>query len=109
MQAGRLQQKVSFQEISTEDDTAGQLKNLWTEFAIKRASIEPINGRDFLAASGEHADITTRVRVRYDRDTKLVRPKNRVVSGDDTYEIVTVINPQSRNRQLVLLCRQLFS
>lgn len=108
MRLGLMTSLVTFERHTTEQDDAGQLKDIWTEIGRRMASIEPLRGSEYFSRSGEHADITTRVRLRYDGQLGL-RPDDRISIGTRHFNIADIINTNSRNRELVLMCRELIA
>lgn len=110
MRAGKLFHKVRIERQTTAQDAAGQLLDTWTEIATRRASIEPLNGREFFTAATERAEISTRIRLRYDSALAGVKAHDRVVhincSPNVVYDVHSIINPRERNRELVLMCER---
>ena len=66
MKAGRLRQRVTLQSMSGGVDAIGQpLPAEWADVFTTWASVEPLQGREFIAASAVSSEITARVRMRY--------------------------------------------
>lgn len=67
------------------------------------AAIEPLRGQEYHAAGRDHADVTTRIRIRcrtgIDR-TMLIK------HGAITFEILDTINPEFANVELQLMCKE---
>jgi SPP1 family predicted phage head-tail adaptor len=105
MRSGRLRHFAIIERQDTTPDTYGQLENIWTTIADRSVSVEPLNGREYFNASGERSEVTTRIRMRYDSETAQIKPYDRITIGDAVYDIVSVINVQQRNRELVLMCK----
>jgi SPP1 family predicted phage head-tail adaptor len=103
MRAGRLNQTVSIQARPGTKDGYGQLVDDWSEVATRRASVEPLNGKEFFAAAGENTEISVRVRLRY--EPGLVDETMRLVVGDLILDVESIINPGLRNRELICMCR----
>ena len=61
-----------------------------------------LNGREFFAASTTLSEITTRIRVRYRPDLTVI---DRINHGGTLYDITSIINPRSGDRELVLMCK----
>lgn len=112
MKSGKLKYRVSIQRQVQTQDAVGQLNDSWVELASRRASIEPLQGRDFFRASGEHIDITTRIRLRWETVLQDLTPADRIVdeafSPQVEYKIISVINSNRRNHELICMCRQQF-
>ena len=111
MRTGNLRDRITAQRQSTTQDAMGQPVQTWTTLFTRRASIEPLNGREYMAASGEGSDVSTRIRLRYDATTGTLKTYDRLVdasvSPQVVYDIESVINPRERDRELVVMCRRL--
>ncbi len=104
-----MRYSVTFQRQVTTQDTTGQRNDTWTNIDTVRAAIDPISGREFTQQSGEHSDITTRIRVRYRDSLSALKQSDRAVHGSVEYNIQSIINVQERNRELVLMCERIGS
>lgn len=105
MRGGRLYHRVSIQARAETQNAYGERNWEWSELASRRASIEPLNGREYFNAVGENSTVTTRIRVRYDVSLDGLQADDRVMHGDDQYDIESVIKPQQRGGELVIMAR----
>lgn len=101
MQAGKLNQRVTIQQYSATRASNGEEVKSWSTVATVWASVEPLSGRELLAARDVRADVTTRIRIRYRTG---ITPKMRATMGSATYEISEVIDRSLQHRELELLC-----
>jgi len=100
IQAGKLRHTIIIQQQQGRDST-GAPTSAWTDFAKDvRASVEPLQGREYLAASGQQAEVTTRFRLRY---IPGVTAAMRVVFEGRIFNIVTPIDPNMLHRELLLM------
>ena len=106
MQAGKLRHQIIIQQQSSTQDAHGQLVETWTTFATLRASVEPLRGKEYFSTEQEHAEVDTRIRIRYSAG---ILPKMRVLFGSKLYDIKSVINVEERNRYMELMCEELVS
>ena len=111
LKAGRMNIPVRIEAPATTQDAMGQLvKAPWTLVGTRMASIEPLNGREYFAASGEGSDVNVRIRLRYDNTLRTVDTTHRLLdqrySPMTTYDIEAVINENQRNREIILMCRR---
>lgn len=106
MRAGRLRTSVVIERQSDTQDAMGQRIETWTAIATVRASIEPLRGKEFISASGERAELTTRIRVRHSSVTAAVRPRDRVNEHGVFYDIQSAINVDDRDKELQLMCKR---
>jgi len=103
MRAGRLRHRVTIQQkVPTRDTFGGELVT-WSPVATVWASVEPLQGREYLAARQLQAELTTRIRIRCRTG---ILPQMRVVWGSHTYDIQAVIEPESGRRELQLMCTE---
>ncbi len=101
LRAGDLRHRLRIESRSLSRDAAGGTLETWTLYAEAWAAIEPLRGREFFAAEGMNAELTTRLRLRY---LAGVTPEMRAVGPDGTlYDIKTVIDIGGRGRELELL------
>lgn len=107
VRAGDMRHLVTFQVQSTTQDAMGQPTNTWTEVCERMVSVEPLNGRELLAASGEFADVSTRIRARYDTTLAALKPHHRIVYGSQTYDIESIVEPSTRGQELIFFARRL--
>ncbi len=102
MNAGRLDQRVTLERVTYEQDEIGAITEIWAPLVETWAAVEPLNGREFFAAQTTLAEVTTRIRVRYRPGLTSV---DRVNHEGQLHNIVAIIDPRSGNRELVLMCK----
>lgn len=103
MRAGRLRASITVQRQATTQDSYGQRNNTWTTLLTTRASIEPISGREFFLQSGEQAEVSTRIRLRYSVAADTIRPSDRIAADGKIYNIHAIM-PDPKSRELLLMC-----
>ena len=74
-----------------------------TRIAECRASVEPLSGRELFESQQVVADVTHRVRIRWREE---ITPELEINYQGRTLQIVSVIDPGERHRELELLCRE---
>lgn len=102
----RLRDKITLQAPTHSTDTAGGPTITYTDLAVRKASIEPLNGSELFTAQQFHSEVRLRVRTRFDSVTKTLTPRHRVVYDSRNFDIIDVINPQNRNKEIVLMCSE---
>ena len=102
MNAGQLDQRVTVERLQQGQDEIGQPVTTWTALYAVWASVEPLTGREYIAASAAMSELTTRIRLRYRPG---ITPADRVTHEGRVYGITSVIDYRSANRELVLMCR----
>jgi len=101
----RLRHRVTILRPPGPEDTDsyGEPLDDYVPVATVWAAIEPLRGREYFAAMSEHAEVTTRIRIRYRNDvdrTMLVQ------HGDTEFEILHIIYPEFNRRELQLMCKE---
>lgn len=106
MQAGKLRERVTIQREVVTRDTFGAEVNPWTDVATVWASVRPgASGERFISAADQvQATITHTVRVRYREG---LSPKMRLKWEGRFLGIQSVVEPDGRKRELVLLCLEI--
>ncbi len=105
MRAGDLRNRVKIQSKSVTRNTFGEEVVSWVDVATVWAAIEPLSGREFLAAQAVNAELTVRIRIRYRTG---IDSSMRVLFGTRVFEIISPpINPVSDKRELHLMCKEL--
>ena len=102
MKAGQLDQRVTIERQSQETDPYGQPIDEWLAIVNTWGAVEPLAGREYIAAMAVQSDVTTRVRLRYRPG---ITSADRVVHEGRLYNIVSVIDVRSDHRELQLMCR----
>lgn len=103
MEAGKLRKRVSLQRPSTTFDAHGQEIVTYLTYMTVWASVVPLTGRERVLGEQIKSDVTVQVTIRH---VKGVAAKHRVLFGERVLEIDAPLNTDERNRQLVLLCRE---
>lgn len=104
--AARLKNKVIIQAYTDTIDAAGGPTGTWSNFITRWAAVVPLNGSEYFAAQQLAVDVNVRIRLRFDTLAATISPKHRVLWGSRTFDIMTVINPQERNKEIVLMCQE---
>ena len=84
MRSGQLRYRVIVCKNVPTTNSDGQQVPAESEWITRWASVKPISGRERMLAQQTQADITHRVRMRYDRDTKTIGPTMHVKFRDGT-------------------------
>ena len=103
MRSGRLRNKITFQQKATTPDGYGGQAVTWQEVATRRAEIQPINGKEFIAAMGEQAESSAKITLRYDSALSGINPDWRIIHGTTVYDIQHISNLRELNRELQIV------
>ncbi len=104
MRIGPLNKRVAIRSVSSTQDDYNEPVLSWSTDATVWASVEPISGRELLAADQQHAETTHRIRMRYQPSTTVTAEK-RLLYDSRIFEIVSVIDKKERKHMLELLCK----
>ena len=102
---GTFRHKMSVEERSSVKDSFGTREDTWAEMGTIRASIAPVSGKEFFARSGEGTETSHQVRTRYNPNL-IIKPAHRLVRNGVVYDVVSVIVPDIRNRELIIMCNE---
>ena len=103
MNAGSLRHRCWIKE-PTHSVTNGAVTTTWGTVTVCWGSLEPLRGREWIESGLENSDITGRFRMRYYSG---ILPTMKLYYGSRTFEIVSVIDPGERHRELELMLREL--
>jgi len=103
MQAGRLRHRLILQSKAETRDSYGATLITWDTVATVWGAIEPLSGKEYFAQQEVQSESKVRIVIRYYSG---VLPSWRVSHGGLYYDIEDVLNHDTRNRQLTLMCRQ---
>lgn len=99
----RLNKRVTLRRLDKVPDEYGQPIDTWVDVATVWAAVEPLRGREYFSAMSEHAEVTTRIRIRYRDD---IDRTMRVQHGATVFEILHIIHPEFNRRELQLMCKE---
>lgn len=103
--AQQLNTRVQLQSEVTVTNDFGEVVGVdWVTYAEAFALVEPMVGREYLAASAEVGETKLKVTIRYRPD---VSRHHRVVVRGEPFDIVDAQNIKFRNRELLLYCRRI--
>ena len=102
MNAGKLDQRVTVERYTSTEDELGQPIQSWAPLFTCWAAVEPLVGREYLAAQAAVSEVTARIRMRF---RPWMTAQDRVIHNGTTYNIVSLIDVRSDHRELVLMCR----
>lgn len=102
MKSPRMNTRIQLQSRDlTAKGPTGQPVEAWLSQGKPWAEVKAISGRSFVAASGEQAEVTMQVMLRFRED---VQPGWRVVHRRRSLEVVAVL-PDDRSQFMQLMCK----
>lgn len=102
MKAGALDQRIVIERLVEGYDELGQPINTWLPIVQTWAHVQPLVGREYLAAGALLSEVTARVRMRYRPG---ITAADRVIHDGKVYGITSVADVHSSRRELQLQCR----
>jgi len=111
MRAGWLRHRITFQRQGDTQDSFGDVTGAWEDVVTLWGSIEPLRGREYVEASQNMVDVTTRIRLRFNRDiTTLMRGVWCDETGQEhMFDILSVTHPLEKRRETHLMCREVIT
>ena len=103
MRLGPLNKRVDIQARSATVDAFGQESETWATVATVWASVEPLSGRELLAAQQVQGETTHRIRMRYQSG---VTTSSRLLFNLRPFDVRSVINKNESGAFLELLCTE---
>ena len=105
MKAGQLDQRVTVERLQGGFDELGQpLPDTWAPLFTCWAAVEPLVGREYIAAGALLSEVTARIRMRYRPG---ITAADRVIHDGKVYGITSVADVHSSRRELQLQCKAL--
>lgn len=104
MRSGRLQRKLVIEELgggSPRQSSSGERLDAWATFATVRGYVRPLSGKEIRAAEQAQSRCDTEIEIRY---LAGVQPGMRATHLGVAYQIHAVIDPELRQKKLLLQC-----
>ena len=102
MKAGDLDQRVTVERYTSTEDELGQPIQSWAPLFTCWAAVEPLTGREYLAAQAAVSEVTARIRMRF---RPCMTAEDRVIHNGTIYGIESLVDVRSGHRELVLMCK----
>lgn len=103
MNIGSLNKRIELQKVTKVSDGMGGFTNTYTTECTIFASIWPVSAKEQIQAKQMSMTATHRIRIRYRR---VMKPDWRIKCADRYFSIVSIINPNTENKMLELLCTE---
>jgi SPP1 family predicted phage head-tail adaptor len=94
---------VTIQQATETPDDYGAPVPGWATATTAWGEVVDLSGKEFFAAQQVNAEVTTRIRIRY---TAGITPKMRAIANGRTFDILAVLDPEGRKRELHLMCKE---
>lgn len=104
MNIGKLRHRISLQSITETQNSYGELVQTKSTYATVWASVEPLNGREFMDAKQINAELSHKVIIRHNSS---VTSEDVILFGSREFKIDSVINYEERDIYQVLMCKEI--
>jgi SPP1 family predicted phage head-tail adaptor len=105
MKAGDLDQRISVERLQGGFDELGQpIPDTWAHLFDCWAAVEPLVGREFIAAQAAQSEVTARIRMRF---RPWMTAQDRVIHNGKVYGIESLVDVRSGGHELHLMCKAL--
>ena len=105
MNAGALDQRIVIERrTGATNDWGEPLPDSWLPIVQTWAHVQPLTGRDFIAAQAAMSEVKLKIIMRYRPG---ITPADRVSHNGQVHAIEAVIDVHSSRRELHLMCKAL--
>src|SRR5918911_953304 len=101
MKFRQLRHRIIIQSLEVAADELGGGTETWTDFATCWAHVRPLQGNERYQAQQAHAETSVAIELRYRDD---INTRQRVVFRGQELGILAVINENTLDKRLILLC-----
>lgn len=98
-----LNTKIGLERFESYRDDDGILHEEWVTYGEAFAKVEPLVGREYMAAAALQAENNVKVTLRYRND---MQPSDRAVIRGESWDIQSIQNIRFKNRELLLYCKR---
>jgi SPP1 family predicted phage head-tail adaptor len=106
---GKFDQRITLQRRIEQRNVIGETEITYLNAISAWAAVEPLTGRELFAAQQTQSEITTRIRMHWQRG---ISERMRVVHitsyrtprTQDVYDVLSVIDDRSAHEELQLMC-----
>ena len=103
--AQELNRKITFRQVTvTQNPSTGEMVETWTDYLSVFAKVEPLVGREYLAAAAIQAEDTTKFTIRYRGD---IDPTMQIAFDGKDFNIQSSQNNRSANRETLIYARSI--
>lgn len=98
-----LRAKITLKRLTSERDEYGEPVDTWIDIKTIYAAMEPLLGNEYFAAEAAQSKVEVKFRTRYAAG---IDNTMRIQHGSEVYEILSAINVQGLNRELLLYAKK---
>lgn len=98
-----MNKRITIQSVTSSTDSYGAATETWATFAIVWASVEPLIGKEYLAAKQTESAVSHKFRIRY---LSGLTPQMRIYWDSRYFTIASDINVNEGNREMVVMAEE---
>lgn len=106
--ASNYRRRIRIEKNTTMRGTTGEAEKTWSLYVTRRASIEPLQGRELFAAQQFQTKSTHKIKIRFDRDLNLIADVNgldyQIIYNSKTYSIDSAFNVFEADKEIHFMC-----
>jgi SPP1 family predicted phage head-tail adaptor len=103
MPAGRYKQRITIQDPARLKNSTGEVESVWTEHSSRWAEVRELSGSERYIDPVVMETASHQVKMRYEPG---ITQDMRILYDGKTLDIRSIIDPDERKRELVLICRE---
>ena len=103
MRAGQLRQRITFQKVTMSRDSFNETVTTFENHCTVWGQVLPNAGRKYYEALQSNAEVSGEVHIRFRSD---ILPTMRILHGSRVLQIVSIVNPQEGDRELLIYYRE---
>ena len=103
MRVGHMNNKITIQSPPSGRDSTGETVKVWNDVRTVWASKESLIGREFYAANQTQNSVEVKFRTYFYSG---MNNTMRIVHGNDTYEVISVSDPEDLKKELLWYCKK---
>ena len=101
--AGQLRHRLVFQKETRSRDAFNEEVVTWSTHCTVWGQVLPNAGRKYYEALQGTAEVSGEIRIRHRTD---ILPTMRILHGSRVLEIASIVNPQERDRELLIYYKE---
>jgi SPP1 family predicted phage head-tail adaptor len=103
MRTGLLRNRITIQIPTRTKNDFGEWVKSWADWVTVWSAIEPNQGKRFFEAAQANSEVQGIIRIRYRAG---ILPTMRVKYGDRIFQIISIVHPQERMRELHIFYKE---
>lgn len=100
MKSGDLRHRIVLEQPQRSQNAIGEWIDTFITVATVWAAVEPLTGSWLFAAQQANSNVSGRVRIRYRSD---IEPTWRILFNGRYLSIVSILNPEERKKELIIM------